>query len=288
MQMYSVCTSRLTLIQVFRVKLIFITNDPLQAQEMSSAGVDRIMVDLEINGKAERQGHLDTVISHHTFSDISVVREALPCCGSSELMVRINPLGPDSGIEIDEVICRGADRIMLPMFTHPSQVSCCLDLIAGRVPLTLLLETSAALARLPQILSLPGLDDFHIGLNDLHLDMGLDFMFELFTSGLLSHAAELFHKSGLHFGIGGISCIGSGILPAELILASHMNLGSSRVILSRSFAKSVGENRNLSDEIRSIRRYLSRGDIDFLSTYQQLCSIVEEIVSERRSNLAVK
>ena len=73
--------------------LISITNDPAQAREMALAGVDRIMIDLEINGKEARQGHLDTVISRHHISDIDLISEALNSCGKGELMVRINPYG---------------------------------------------------------------------------------------------------------------------------------------------------------------------------------------------------
>ena len=80
---------------------------------------------------------------------------------------------------------------MLPMFTHPDEVRLCLNFIRGRVPLTLLVETAAALARLHTILNIPGFDDVHIGLNDLHLDMGLDFMFELLSSNLLDGAARI-------------------------------------------------------------------------------------------------
>ena len=266
------------------MKLISITNDPAQAREMALAGVDRIMIDLEINGKEARQGHLDTVISRHHISDIDLISEALNSCGKGELMVRINPLWSGSGHEIDQAINRGAHRIMLPMFTHPSQVSCCLDLIAGRVPLTLLLETSASLARLPQILSLPGLDDFHIGLNDLHIDLGLDFLFELFSSGLLDHAAGLLRDAGFDFGIGGVGCIGTGIVPAELILASHMDLGSSRVILSRSFSHCLAQGGDIRDEIYAIRSFLSRDDVDFSLSRKSLGLIVEKIVCERRAS----
>lgn len=39
------------------MQLILITKDSAQAQAMVRAGVDRIMVDLEINGKEDRQGH---------------------------------------------------------------------------------------------------------------------------------------------------------------------------------------------------------------------------------------
>ena len=115
----------------------------------------------------------------------------------------------------------------------------CLNFIRGRVPLTLLVETAAALARLHTILNIPGFDDVHIGLNDLHLDMGLDFMFELLSSNLLDGAARMMSELNIPFGIGGIACLGTGLLPAELILAAHLRLGSERVILSRSFNQSI-------------------------------------------------
>lgn len=256
----------------------------MQAELMALAGVDRIMVDLEINGKDKRQGHLDTVISRHSIYDVSVIRAALDRCGSGSLMVRINPLFPGTKSEIDQVLALGADRIMLPMFTHPREVSLCLEFIDGRVPLTLLLETSAALARLPQILSINGLDDFHIGLNDLHLDIGLDFMFELFGSGLLDHAASYIHTAGLRFGIGGVGCIGTGMLPAELILAAHLQLGSERVILSRSFSSSINHGRSAKVEIKRLRSYLSRNDLDLPCLRKELHFRALQIANKMSAN----
>ncbi len=250
---------------------------------MAEAGVDRIMVDLEINGKEARQGHLDTVVSRHSMHDISAIRIALDSCGCGELMVRVNPLYAGSADEIDEVLARGADRIMLPMFSHPDDVSECLCLVAGRAPVTLLLETSAALARLPRILSVEGLDDIHIGLNDLHLDMGLDFMFELFGSGLLDHAADLIHGAGLRYGIGGVSCIGSGLLPAELILGAHLHLGSERVFLSRSFTRLLAQGLSAAGEIKKLRDYLAKDDLNLQAMRDELNSRAWKIAAENRA-----
>ena len=265
------------------MELILITNNSAQAQAMLSAGVDRIMVDLEIDGKEDRQGHLNTVISRHSFQDISVIRQALDESGRGALMVRINPLGPNSEDEIDEVLNRGADRIMLPMFKHPDEVARCIELIDGRAPLTLLLETAAALVRLPQILNIKGIDDLHIGLNDLYLDMGLDFMFELFGSGLLDHVARLIRAQGLPFGIGGVACVGTGKLPAELILAAHKHLGSERVILSRGFTQIIEEGGSAEEEIRKLRDYLAKKDLDLAALREDLNRIAMQIANEKRS-----
>ena len=265
------------------MKFILITNQSLHAQAMALAGVDRIMVDLEINGKEQRQGHLDTVISRHSFEDITNVRRALDKVACGELMVRINPLNPFSRSEIEKVIACGADRIMFPMFTHPDEVKHCLEFIGGRVPLTLLVETAAAFARLHTILDIPGFDDVHIGLNDLHLDMGLDFMFELLSSNLLDCAARMMNELNIPFGIGGIACLGTGLLPAELILAAHLRLGSERVILSRSFTKSIENGASPKVEIRKIQSFLDRDDLNLSEMCNDLDRIVASIASSKRS-----
>jgi citrate lyase beta subunit len=86
-------------------------------------------------------------------------------------MVRINPLNKYSQSEVKKVIELGADRIMLPMFRSKNEVKKIINFINGQVPLTLLLETSTAVLRLSNILELKGIDDVHIGLNDLHIDL---------------------------------------------------------------------------------------------------------------------
>ena len=47
------------------LKLMYITNRPDVALIAEQNGVDRIFVDMEYIGKAERQGNLDTVKNHH-------------------------------------------------------------------------------------------------------------------------------------------------------------------------------------------------------------------------------
>ena len=47
------------------LKLMYITNDPTVARIAADAGVDRLFVDMEVLGKAERQGGMNTVQSHH-------------------------------------------------------------------------------------------------------------------------------------------------------------------------------------------------------------------------------
>lgn len=214
------------------LKLMYITNRPDIAAIAQDAGVDRIFVDLEIMGKRERQGHRSTVISGHSMSDITVVRSVVQ---DSELLVRVNPLYDGSRDEIDEAIARGADILMLPMFTTAGEVETFVRLIAGRARINLLLETPQALVRVDDILCVNGIDEIHIGLNDLHLGMRIEFMFELLSGGIVEYLCQRIRAAGISYGFGGIARIGYGLVPAEHIIAEHYRLGSCMTILSRSF-----------------------------------------------------
>lgn len=265
------------------MKLIFITSDPKHAAEVDAAGVDRIMVDLEIIGKEARQGHLNTVISRHQLQDVSIVRKALK---TAELLVRVNPIHSNLKDEIDAVIAEGAQRLMLPMFRHLDEVTEFLDLVGGRVPTVLLLETSAALVRLSQILKVPMVDEIHIGLNDLSLDMQLDFMFEPFSSGLIDHAATLMRDAKTPFGIGGVAPLGSGLLPAEMILSEHVRVGSQAVILSRDFGRLLQTKGAFTSAVQRVRTHLhalrDAPDGPLEKTRIDAAQTIERIAADRR------
>lgn len=241
------------------MEFIYITNNPELARYAQDCGVDRIMIDLEYIGKKERQGHLDTVISGHSLQDINGVRRVLH---NSKLQVRVNPIYSGSEKEINEAISRGADIIMLPMFKTRRDVEKFISIINGRTAVSLLLETSQALVRVDDILRVRGIDEVYIGLNDLHLSMGLDFMFELLSGGIVDYLATKIKGSGIRFGFGGISRLGKGTVDSRLVLSEHVRLGSQVVILSRDFhgrATSLDELKklmNLEEEIKKIRSYI--------------------------------
>jgi len=195
-------------------------------------GVDRIFLDLEVLGKKERQGHLDTVISDHKISDIKKISKILT---KSKLLVRVNPINDKSKEEIDICIKDGADIIMLPMFKTKDEVALFISLINKRTRVCLLLETSEALCRIDSILELEGIDEIHIGLNDLHLSMNLSFMFELLSGGIVEYLSKKILSKNISFGFGGIATLESGLITGEMILKEHIRLNSSMVILSRSF-----------------------------------------------------
>ena len=220
------------------LKLMYITNRPAVAQIAERAGVDRIFVDMEYLGKSERQKNMDTVQSHHSIADIAAIRAAV---SSAQVLVRINPIHealpglPASKEEIDAAIAAGADLLMLPYFKTPGEVEHFLQCVAGRVRTMLLVETAEAVAQIDEILALSGIDEVHIGLNDLSLGYGKKFMFELLADGTVEQLCFKLRKRGLSYGFGGIAALGSGMLPAECIIREHYRLGSGCVILSRSF-----------------------------------------------------
>ena len=212
--------------------LMYITNEPDIAQIAENAGIDRIFVDLETIGKEERQHNMDTVKSSHTVADIRKVKRIL---GKAELLVRINKIHTGSEKEIQEVIRQGADIIMLPYFKTVEEVKIFLGFTAGRVKTDLLVETPEAVECLDQILALEGIDEIHVGINDLHLGYHRKFMFELLADGTVEKICEKADKCGLKYGFGGIARIGCGELPAERIIREHYRLGSTKAIVSRSF-----------------------------------------------------
>ena len=218
--------------------LMYITNNPITAQIAQEAGVDRIWIDMEYIGKDERQGGMDTVKNHHTIDDIKKMR---PIVTNAELMVRVNPLHTatddyyGSEDEINQSIEAGADVIMLPMFKTADDVKRFVSYVDGRAKVQLLVETAEAAAKIDSILEVPGVDEIHIGLNDLHLAMHKAFMFELICDDTVASLCKKMKAKGIKYGFGGIARVGYGMLPAEYIIAEHYHLGSTAAILSRGF-----------------------------------------------------
>ena len=192
-------------------------------------------------------------------------------------------LGIGSKEEIDKAIKYGADVIMLPMFKTKEEVEEFVSLVNKRAKVCLLLETSEAFFRIDEILSVQGIDYIHIGLNDLHLSLGLDFMFECLAGDFMEHLVNKITRKGIEFGIGGIARIGEGELPAETILKEHIRLGSKMAILSRTFRDGTKE---IEEEIEKIREEYERDLLltkeELLENKRKIDKIVSEIAFKRR------
>lgn len=268
------------------LKLMYITNDPAVAKIAVDAGVDRIFIDMELLGKAERQGGMDTVQSHHVPEDIGRVRTAIG--RSAEIIARVNPLNPNSKAEIDISVAMGADVIMLPMWRTAEELREFIALVDGRAKTMPLLETDAAVDHLTEALELSGIDEMHIGLNDLHLCYRKKFLFQLLADGTVDALCECIKKAGLPYGFGGVGRPGTGTLPAEHIIGEHYRLGSQFVILSRSFC----DIRKITD-LEDVRRIFTQGVADvrraerectqwtqarFAENHHRVAACVEKIV----------
>ena len=217
-----------------RLTLLLIPPTVEVAASLAACDVDRAFIDLEVLGKRERQGHLAAHFTHHTIEELPRYREAVR---GAELLVRTNPLHDGSADELERVLEHGPDVVMLPMFRHPREVEAYLGMLRGRARINLLVETPQAAVRLDEILRVGPIDEVHIGLNDLHLGLGLDFMFEVVSSGILASLAETCDEHGVLFGFGGVARVEEGAAPGRIILGEHVRLGSRAVILSRTFMR---------------------------------------------------
>ena len=214
------------------LELIQITNDPAFAQRCDALGGFRLFVDLERLGKAERQAGRNTFISAHQVEDIARVKQVLR---HSRLMVRVNPLNPQSREEVDAVLEQGADCVMLPMFSRAQEMREFAALVVGRAPIVALVETAGAAQTVQEWAGTPGLQEIYVGLNDLHLSLGRRFMFEPLADGTVERVAQVAPAHGVKFGFGGIARLDEGLLPGRDVLGEHLRLGSGAVILSRTF-----------------------------------------------------
>ena len=224
------------------IELLTLTNLPEFAARCDQLHGMRLFVDLERNGKAERQQGRNTFISTHTVADVGRVKAVLK---HAKLMVRVNPIEltnqADCSAEVNAVLAQGADLLMLPMFSTPAEVSAFAALVADRAPIVALLETTGALASLDDWISTPGLQEVFVGLNDLHLSLGCQFMFEPLLLGHVDRVADAAKAHGLRFGFGGIARLDEGMLAGRDVLAEHVRLGSSAVILSRTFTRAASD-----------------------------------------------
>lgn len=230
---------------------MYITNKPWVAKIAEEAGVDWIFIDMEYLDKAARQGGLDTVQNHHTVEDVKAIRD---CLTTSKLLVRCNHIYDDSKDEIDAIIKNGADILMLPYFKTVKEVKLFLDYVGGRAKTCLLVETPEAGMLIDEILELPGIDMVHIGLNDMHLALGMKFMFELLADGTVDSLANKFKAKGIPFGFGGLANLEGGEIPGSMILKEHYRIGSSMVIIGRSFCNT----EKLTDE-EKVSRIFTEG-----------------------------
>ena len=135
------------------------------------------------------------------------------------------------------------------------------------------METVEAANLVDDILEVPGVDMIHLGLNDMHLELGMKFMFELLADGSVEKLGNKIKAKGIPFGFGGIATLDGGALPGSMVLKEHLRLGSSMVIVSRSFCNTdvvtdINEVKRIFDSgisgLRNLEKEVSRKDVVYL------------------------
>ena len=230
------------------------TNRAELAAAADTAGIDRIGVDLESIGKQARQGHLNTWISDHQEHDLPALR---PAIRHGKLFARCNPVHPGLQDELDRLLAAGVEVIMLPYFQSASEAERFIRLLDGRATPVLLLETAAAATDIQNICQLDGINEIHIGLNDLHLSLGWPSHFHLLVSDLLQHLSDRILNAGMRLGIGGLGRAGDNNLPipADLVCAQLPRLGATASLISRAFFRG-NQIVDLKTEIPKLRQQL--------------------------------
>ena len=273
------------------LSLMYITRSPDVARIAEDAGVDWIFVDMEFIGKGHRQGGMDTVQNHHTVEDVENIKAVL---NHAKVLVRVNPIHdkigdyPSSKDEISAVIDAGADIVMLPFFKTTEEVEQFIKIVDARAKVCLLVETPEAAMLLDSIVQIPGIDMIHFGLNDMHLALGMKFMFQLLADGSVDKWTNNVGRKGIKYGFGGLASLNSGAVPGRMILKEHYRLGSQMVILSRAFCNTdkmtdMDEvSRIFTQGVRDIRELEKEIDNmtqdEFIMNHKAVCDAVERIV----------
>jgi hypothetical protein len=232
--------------------LTAITRDPAALRALDAAGLDRIGVDIECLGKHLRQDPGEGVrFSDHRLSDLAIVAANVR---HAAVFARLNPLHAGTREEVDCALKFGARVLMLPYFKEPRQAASFLEIVDGRADTVLLVETAAAVAHIREIVSLSGVSEIMLGLNDLHRDMGLTHAFEVLTSDWIESVSRHVRDAGLRFGFGGIAQAFEDTLPvpSELVYPQYARLGATAAWLARSFYAGLNP-RQIPTAVRQVR-----------------------------------
>jgi hypothetical protein len=93
------------------------------------------------------------------------------------------------------------------------------------------------------LLASGAISEFHVGLNDLALDMKLPSLQQLWGHKMLDGIAAVTREAGIPFGLGGVTDPRIAGLPVDpgFVIAEQRRLNSSRALLGRSFRLSFGD-----------------------------------------------
>lgn len=222
---------------------------------MADGLVDRVMIDLEYLGKKSRQTGKDLFHSEHVLEDIPRIKSLL---NHSKLFVRVNSIYDNSLNEIDEVLEGGADILMLPYFKTIEEVRYFISCIDKRAAVSLLIETKEAVELLKDIIKINGIDEYHIGLNDLSISLGNDTIFKAVVDGTIERCIDILKTTNKPYGFGGVGSMSNRNLTIDpfLCLSEQIRSGCSIGWLGRSFRNLINNETDLISQIALLRMFI--------------------------------
>lgn len=216
-----------------RFELLLFSTEREFVREAVEAGIDGIIVDLEVAGKERRQAGADTEINHDTLEDLERVRSWVDI----PVLCRINSPGPMTERELERAIGAGADEVLVPMVRSPHELERVIDAARGRCGIGALIETVEAVQRAQEFARLP-LSRVYVGLNDLAIDRRSANIFTALVDGTVERLSSALDGS---FGFGGLTDPERGHpIPCRLLIGELARLGSAFSFLRRSYKRDVG------------------------------------------------
>ena len=149
---------------------------------------------------------------------------------------------------------------MLPMVATPGEAREFAAWSAARRPSSCSSRACEGVRRLPELVAIDGVDEVHIGLNDLALSLGVRNRWLALAGDLTVRAGSIVTGAGKRFGLGAVGRPGDRGLPVpvDLVYAEYPRTGATAALLSRSFFRD-GEGEDLAADIGSCAKSCRRG-----------------------------
>ena len=223
-----------------------------------------ITVDHETIGKSSRQPLSARLAS----PDPTFFPELSSYSLRNKIGLRINSL---DNLSVSELYCINSfkpDFVIMPMIKNHLCVLKLRSMLSQSISIIPLIETCSSLVDISSICSLPFIERVHLGLNDLSIQLGSDFMFNFLANDFFEYFCRTCISQNVSFGFGGISapCNNNDLRvnPYTLIL-EHVRVKSDCAIIARSL-----ENMEANDIVSNIHLlrstyFNSFGDTELLS-----------------------
>ncbi len=246
--------------------------------EQPNRRVSAIVVDLESDGKADRQQlapyllGTDTSISADTFEDLANARDRVP--NSAKLICRTNTTPIALKYDIEMALEAGVDELLIPMVRTACELEQVFEMVNGRARVGIMVETVDAVNCISDLSTLP-LSRVYVGLMDLAIERKSSSPFEAMVDGTVEKLREHINAP---FGLAGLTIPSHGFpIPSHVLMAELVRIGCDFTVLRRSF---ISDTQHLPecgkvDAIESI--YVALGQ-HFASTDAERCRVHSDFV----------